>query len=348
MQKKVAVIGAGVFGITIACKLAEKFDVHLYERFKDILQEASSINQFRLHRGYHYPRSVKTARSAVNSSIPFGDIYSGAVISHTKTYYAIAKEKSKTTPKDYLNFLKKMQLDFGIVDLKLINRQKVALTLLAEENLIDFKKLKSIAKRRLEKAKVKLHLNKSANREIKENYDYVVICTYSNINEILLPKDQEDYQYEVCEKLVLELPDKYKNKSIVVLDGPFMCIDPYGRSKYHLMGNVVHAIHATNVGKFPKVPNSLKPYLNKGLIKGPTITNFDKFIKSASEFIPGINSAKHVGSMFTVRTVLPNKDKTDERPTIVKRIDKKTFTVFSGKISSCVIAAQDVYDMLSN
>jgi len=39
------------------------------------------------------------------------------------------------------------------------------------------------------------------------------------------------------------------------------------------------------------------------------ITNFDLFIKSASEFFPKIRDAVHVGSMFTTRVVLPNVEK---------------------------------------
>ena len=62
---RIAVIGAGIFGSTVAVKLAEAgFGVDLYEKEGDILQAASGINQYRLHRGYHYPRSKETALSS--------------------------------------------------------------------------------------------------------------------------------------------------------------------------------------------------------------------------------------------------------------------------------------------
>ena len=48
---------------------------------------------------------------------------------------------------------------------------------------------------------------------------------------------------------MVKLPEQFKNKSVVVLDGPFTCIDPYGNTDYHVMGNVVHAIHDTMVGE---------------------------------------------------------------------------------------------------
>ena len=57
---KIAVVGGGIFGITSAWKLAQKgHGVDLYEKQPDILTAASGINQYRLHKGFHYPRSVE-------------------------------------------------------------------------------------------------------------------------------------------------------------------------------------------------------------------------------------------------------------------------------------------------
>ena len=51
--------------------------------------------------------------------------------------------------------------------------------------------------------------------------------------------------------------------------------------------------------------------------------------------------------MFTIRTVLPYKDATDERPTIIKR-KHNDFVLFSGKIGNCVQAAEDIVKELNN
>ena len=59
---RVAVVGGGIFGCTTAWKLAKNgYEVDLFEKNDDIITQASSINQYRLHRGYHYPRSKETA-----------------------------------------------------------------------------------------------------------------------------------------------------------------------------------------------------------------------------------------------------------------------------------------------
>ena len=68
---KIAVIGGGIFGVTTAIRLAKNHHVDLYEKNSDILQSASGINQYRLHRGYHYPRSNETALSSLKSEILF-------------------------------------------------------------------------------------------------------------------------------------------------------------------------------------------------------------------------------------------------------------------------------------
>ena len=130
------------------------------------------------------------------------------------------------------------------------------------------------------------------------------------------------------------------------MDGPFMCIDPLGDTGWHVMGNVVHAIHSTNVGKFPQYDEKFDELLNKGIIENPSITNIDKFIETAKVFFKDIDKAKHIGSMFTIRTVLPNKDKDDARPTLIENPVDNLFNVFSGKIGTCVSTSDELMEYI--
>jgi hypothetical protein len=43
---------------------------------------------------------------------------------------------------------------------------------------------------------------------------------------------------------------------------------------------------------------------------------------------------------------LPHEDITDTRPTLVSKVNNKTFTVFSGKIPTCVEAANNVINLI--
>ncbi|MEK7227319.1 MAG: FAD-dependent oxidoreductase [Patescibacteria group bacterium] len=352
---KIAVVGAGIFGTTIAIKLAQAgYDVELFEKNGEILSAASGINQYRLHRGYHYPRSKETALSSKHSEQSFREEYADAVSDENEHYYVLAKEKSLISGEDFLKFCRECELEHEKVDLEHIHPHMAEFTIKGKESILDPLKLREIVKKKIREQEVKVFLNQpfDPDQQIDE-YDTVVNATYANSNWVLekYPKARRQYQFELCEKPVLKLPDNFKKKSIVVLDGPFFCIDPYSDTGYHVMGNVVHAIHASNIGLYPEIPEEFAPLMNRGIIKNPKITNIDKFIKSAAEFMPELRDAKHIGSMYTVRTVLPYVEATDERPTIVSRLNdpegqangaSKIIQVFSGKIGNCVEAANEV------
>ncbi len=341
---KIAVVGAGIFGTTVAIALAkEGFTVDLIEKEPDILCAASGINQFRLHKGYHYPRSLKTAISSKNAEASFRREYRKAVLDDNNHYYCIATEDSKLSGKEFIKFCNDCRLDFSVTEIPHVLKHKHDIAICVKEAIIDHTTLKSIILKRLKKYSVNVILNTKFSIS-ESKYDLIVNCTYANMNSIHndASKTGKIYQFEVCEKPVIRLPKNFSKMSIVILDGPFFCIDPYGRTDLHLMGHVVHAIHASNTGFLPKIPKKLLPFLNKGIIYNPPITNIKKFLKSASQIIPDIAKAEHIGSMYTVRTVLPNTDKTDERPTIVSKINDRLIQVFSGKIGNCVQAAEEV------
>ena len=345
--RKIAVVGGGIFGCTTAWKLAkEGYDVTLYEKNNDIISQASYVNQYRLHRGYHYPRSKDTAIQSQWGEYGFLQEYGKAIVNgDVKHYYAIAKEDSKVSSKQYVEFLNDLHLEYKKDKLNIIDKDSVSLVVKVKELLFDPEKLKKICWNKLNEYNVDVMLD-TEYISSSENYNYVINSTYANLNQLTTKDKQKDYQFELCEKPVVKLPKQYKNKSVVIMDGPFMCIDPLGDTGLHVMGNVVHAIHSTNVGKFPKYDEKFDELLNKGIVKNPSITNIDKFIDSAKKFFIDIDKSEHIGSMYTIRTVLPNKDKDDARPTLVEKPDDKTFTIFSGKIGTCVSAAEEILEYI--
>ena len=91
---KIAVIGSGFYGSSLAIVLSKKNDVDLYEKKSKIFNGASSCNQFRFHSGYHYPRSQKTVNEINKLKKDFLNFFSQKVFENTINYYSIAK-KSK-------------------------------------------------------------------------------------------------------------------------------------------------------------------------------------------------------------------------------------------------------------
>jgi hypothetical protein len=347
---KTAVIGAGIFGITTALKLSNDHSVDLYEKQSDILGAASGINQYRLHRGYHYPRSKETVQSVLKSEKSFKEEFGESIIDNIEHYYCISKRDSLTSAKQYLKFCDDNNLEYNITDIDIVKKDSVDLSVKVNESLFDPLILKNICWNKLRQSNINLQLNKEPSNQILSSYDVVILCTYSNLNDLLkqFPDAQLDYQFELCEKPVAQLSDVFENKSIVIMDGPFMSVDPMGRSGFFVLGNVVHAIHKTNIGKYPQIDEKFLSVLNKGIISDPQITNFDLFVKSATEFMPDMKQAKHIGSMYTIRAVLPYVENSDARPTVVRKINEKMLTVFSGKITTCVEAANEVYSFIES
>tara|TARA_B100000029_G_scaffold319611_2_gene312014 strand:- start:1305 stop:1463 length:159 start_codon:yes stop_codon:yes gene_type:complete len=50
--------------------------------------------------------------------------------------------------------------------------------------------------------------------------------------------------------------------------------------------------------------------------------------------------------MFSIRAVLTNRDFDDARPTLVSKNSNSLFSIFSGKISTAVDAAEELFEKL--
>ena len=344
ISPKALVVGGGIFGLTSAIELSNNgYLVDIKEKSNDIMCGATSINQYRLHKGYHYPRSKETAQECLDGLYSFKRKYQDCVVNGDITHmYSISSEDSLVSADEYKEFLKDMNLTFE-------EREPMPncdLTIVADEELFNPNLLQNNMENKLWGSYVNVHTNSEVKEldKYKEEYDVIVLATYSNINQ--LRNKKKEYQFEVCEKPVVKLPKFFEDTSIVIMDGPFMCLDPYGDD--FVLGNVVHAIHETNVGTKPIVSDELKPYLNKGLIKNPKITNIDKFIESGVKYFGDeFADLEHIGSMYTIRAVLKDRDHDDARPTLVKSEEDKVYSLFSGKIDTCVNAGRELIKVIN-
>lgn len=344
-------VGAGIFGITTALRLdAIGIDVELFERGNRVLSAASGINQYRVHRGYHYPRSSETGRYLLQTVDRFRADYGEVLSEGERHIYAIATAGSMTTADEYVRFMESHGLEFREIDDPRIDMSQVDLLIEAREQLLDPNRLAAVCVARLARSCVRLRLGESATETSTDGYDRVVVCGYATANSFFdrNPGLGMVCQFEVCEKPVVTMPLSFGRLSIVVLDGPFMCVDPLGSSDRFVIGNVVHAIHATNVGLHPMVPAHLAPVLDSGVVAPQAFTRIGSFVDAGRRFIPAMAAARHVGSMFTIRAVLPEVEQTDARPTIVRALDERIVSVFSGKLATCVDAADRVARLMSS
>jgi FAD dependent oxidoreductase len=345
MKKQVAIVGAGIYGVTVALELARSFAVTIFEELSDILGGASSGTQARVHHGYHYPRGPKTRATLERTRESFMEAYPDAIMRNDEYYYCIAKE-SKTSPATFMEFCRTEGLKAEVVDLDLVSKETIDTVIKVDESRFDTDVLRKACWKRLKATDIAVELNARFTADDFDRFDHTVLCTYSNINKLLPEIDRLRLKFQLCEKPVVRLPPAFKGKSVVVFDGPFEAVDPYGmtpdKADLHLFGSVDHAIHHENVGHLSTHPAAYGQLVNKGLVTNPPVTRIEEFVASAKRFMPDIEPVEHIGSMFVVKAVLPDEGNDVERPTVCKRLDSRLSYVFAGKIASCVEVARQV------
>ena len=227
---RVGVLGAGLFGTTAAIFASRAgHEVHLFEKSDSIMRGATFCNQYRLHQGYHYPRSTETVRQCQSGLKSFWHEYADAIITPDKrgggtSTYAIAKNGSKVNAHEYLSFLNANDL-FHDPSIKspLLNEDAVSLVVGVRESLLDFARLKAIVSEKLAETEVSLHFGQSACPSMRSEYDQIIVACYAGQNRALqdLSAPLTPIQYEAVEKPVIRLPAAYRGHGAVVMDGPF-------------------------------------------------------------------------------------------------------------------------------
>tara|TARA_Y100000816_G_scaffold292035_1_gene285506 strand:- start:2137 stop:3165 length:1029 start_codon:yes stop_codon:yes gene_type:complete len=338
---KIAIIGAGFFGLSIALNLSKNHKVEVFETKKTILNGASASNQFRFHLGYHYPRSQKTVREINKSKDLFISYFGKDIFGKTNNYYLVANQ-SKTNFKKYKKFLIKNKLFFK--NIKNNNNDLIEQSIITNEKILNYFNFRKKILNKIKNSNIKIKYKKEFKKNYLNNYDKIIITTYSN-NNIVLKKlgisKLDELKFELVEKILIKLPEKFLRKSYVVIDGNYVCVDPYLGTKYHLLSDVKLSKLEIKIGKFPKFKNKNKKYINKGIVKNIRTSQFSNFIRRSSNYLPFLKDARYIGSMFVVRAITKNKEKTDERTSIIKKHSKKIYSILSGKWNNCVYLAKN-------
>ena len=67
-----------------------------------------------------------------------------------------------------------------------------------------------------------------------DEYDFIIFCGYG-LSSKIIPKELKKYKFQLVEKLVVTPPKSLENTSLVIMDGPFMCIDPVADTKFSFL-----------------------------------------------------------------------------------------------------------------
>lgn len=344
---KIAVIGGGFFGIAAAIKIKERYPnsiVSIYEMRSDLLLGTSGKNQFRWHLGYHYPRSDKTINECKQSFNEFNKYYGKTKIL-SQNYYAISKEGSNINFSNYLKILEKHNLKFKITNSHPLNSNVVEGVIKVNENIINISKARIISSKILKDLKINTYFNTKVDltTRFKKQFDFIIVATYENNNFFLQKKKK--IKFQLVEKIIVKTPKFLKKKSYVIMDGKFMCIDPYENSKYSIIGNVKKTIHFEKIAYIPNIDQKYKMLIQKYHNSKKSFSKFNEVNDDYKYFFNKKENLKFHSSFYVLRCTKPYKEKTDERLTNVD-IEGKIISIFAGKWTSSFEGAKKILKIL--
>lgn len=349
-KPKVAIIGGGIFGLSVAGEIGDFCDVTLFEKNKELMQEGTLINQFRHHYGYHYPRSDETVIDVQRSRADFENIFKDALFIDSPTYYALAKDGSRVGVKEFIKFCDKHHLPYKIEypPDDFLAKKVVDLSIRVPEPSYHHSILKRIAEDRIRSmSNVKMNLNTtvencimlsdgkkqitySKNGKIRnEQFDYIINATYANINRFSnwLKFENCPIRVDLAEVLIIKIP--VNPISVTVIDGLFATLMPTGNPNeftlYHVKESIIDRYVPTN-GLVKKV----KKYK----------TNKESIFKESLKFFPILKESIFIESRIVHRGVQAYHEHDDARVADLIEHGFGCWSILSGKILSSVTTAK--------
>jgi hypothetical protein len=353
------VIGGGLFGAYSSLILGKMgHSVLLIEQATELMSRASLVNQARLHTGLHYPRSIVTARESLRYYAKFRERFPSAVFDFHQIY-GISSHNSKTSSQDFQSFVYRLGLDFEAIDPGLyFNSGTVELALKVEEPTFDAQILRQQIMKEIDsQPNIKLcldtavvggkltdrgsYINLSNGSTIET--DGVVIATYAGINSIResLGLEELPLSFELAEIILGSVTPEMTGIGFTVMDGPFWSMMPFGNSG---------SVSLTSVGITPLRKNRSLPAFNcQSKRSGCTplrlsdcnrcdvrpSTGLNHQVQQMKLFLKNQDFFTPMRSLMTVKSTLNTTEVDDARPTLIqKESDSKTWTVFSGKVST--------------
>ena len=349
-KKSICIIGGGFYGCYIAKRIKENFkniNIEIYEKNTDLITEAGKNNQYRLHLGFHYPRSLETIKQTQEGSKIFINEFKNFVSKPKKNIYLIHK-KSLIDLVSYKNIFKKLKIHFEELNLKNINFLKNpeiyqgAINTKEQVILLDklIPSLKKIVKTNCNinyKNEIKKINSKTGEIVDQKNkikkFDYIINTTYTNPNLGL--KKKYKIKYEIAG--MVKIKNTLKNTAVTIMDGPFISLYPRNNNEAS-----ISSVKFTPIKKFRKLSN-LKKYLksankNKKNIEKKIINHSKIFFNDKIKII-------NKGLILAPKVKILN-DKLSERLSLVKQYHK-TLSILCGKLDAAPLAYKKIENIIN-
>ena len=348
-KKSICIIGGGFYGCYLAKKINEKFkniNVTIYEKNNDLLKEAGKNNQYRLHLGFHYPRSIETINQTLEGSKIFTKEFKNYISKPKKNIYLIHKD-SLISFKNYKKIYRKLKIYFKEINLNQINflknpnRYQGAIN--TKEKIILIDKLVPYL-RKITRKNCKINFNNEIkdinsdkgqitdNRNNIKKFDYIINTSYTNPNLGL--KKKYKIKYEIA--AMVKIKNIFQNTAITIMDGPFVSLYPRNSSEAS-----ISSVKYTPVKRFKNL-SKLKNYFQLVRKKKNKIEN--NIIKHTKIFFNENISIKKLGIIIAPKVKILNDSK-DERVSLIQK-NKKVISVLCGKLDAAPLAYKKIDQFL--
>ena len=361
------VIGAGIHGLTFAIELAKRgVKVTILEKQTNFLLGASSGTHNRAHLGYHYPRSLVTAKECLDGYRYFIENYPQALYCPEKSYYLV-ENSSLVNTHEYKEFCLQANLDFQMEwpDESFVIKDSLQSSFMVKEPCFNLGILKDYFANEiirlgisinfgfmLKNVKImsprELEITNQRGERMSFKSDIVINATYTATNNIQkvfgCSEKLTKYHYHLTEVVVAE--SDMNIPALTVMDGPFVTILPYARNDI-----LPYARNDSTTRKYLiyDVKNSV---VNKktGLIyEGFEMkdSNWSKMLEHGAKYFPFIKSMKYCNSLWANRPV-PADITDDSRNTRTIKHDcmEAFYSILEGKFISAPLIAVQLVDQI--
>lgn len=360
------IVGGGIFGVYAALYLARHGQlVCIVEKETALFRKASIVNQARLHSGYHYPRSVATARMSDDNKARFTAEHRDFINADFEKYYAIDRFGSFTDSQQFERFCAFINIPCERIKTHdLFNFERIEALYKTSEYSFDPILIANYYRRRLqEEPGVTTFLQTSVARaEVGNNRweldlqrpgeahclqisaDQAINATYAGSNAVNALFGVEDIplMHEISEMAFLTSP-QLNNIGLTVMDGPFGSLMPYGKSGLLSLSSVIYTHHKVSYANLPAFDcqgreNTCRPDFLSDCNACPDKprSNYAKMIAQMRQYFSEAVAFRYFTSFFTIKSKLKANHIDDGRPTEISLLqdNPRFYCIFAGKINS--------------
>lgn len=320
---KINVLGAGFYGCHIALSLiADGHDVEIHEIKDSIFAGASGAIPARIHRGFHYPRSLTTRLACNNHYKEFMHHYGHLTNSVPVNIYAIAAHRSMVDFGTYRQVLDGLVQYINIEYPKEFGLRNVEGAVLTGERHIVTDRARQYFERKLQGHVV-------YNSNSTDDCDLVIDATFCANDNMNIDR------YEPCLVVLLTGPT---DKAVTIMDGPFPSLYPWDESRGLCS---LSSAQWTPFSKNCKTYQEAVDLLKHANIRGQA----NSMIESMREFYPEIDVYQPVEYLTSIRAMPLSGS--DARLVDVVKTNKKTLRIRAGKIDAVIQAEREIKRLIS-